>query len=56
MGAVQLAGQDGERALGLDRGGGVVGLAHPLLHDRAQLLRQPVPDVADLVDVMPTSA
>jgi hypothetical protein len=31
MGAVQLAGKRGQQRLGLDRGAGVVGTAHPFL-------------------------
>ena len=49
MGLVQLAGQRLELGFGFQRGLGVVGLAHPLLGDRAELVRQLVPYVGDLV-------
>ena len=49
MGLVQLAGQFGQQALGLERRFGVVGLAHPLLSDGAEPFGQLVPDVFDLV-------
>ena len=56
MGLVQLAGQRLELGFGFQRRLGVVGLAHPLLGDRAELIRQLVPYVGDLVLLMPTSA
>src|SRR6266487_3794646 len=49
VGLVQLAGQLGQQSLGLDRRGGVVGLAHPPLGDGAQPFGQLVPDIFDLV-------
>jgi hypothetical protein len=42
-------GQRDQFGLGLQRGAGVVGLAHPPLGQRAHPLGQPVADVTDFV-------
>jgi len=49
MGLVQLAGELGEQALGLQRRLGVVSLAHPPLGHLPQPVRQLVDHVSDLV-------
>jgi len=49
MGLVQLCGQHLELGLGVQRGRGMVGRSHPTLDRPAEVLGQPVADVADLV-------
>jgi hypothetical protein len=56
MSFVQLGGQRAQLGLGGQRGLGVVGPPHRGRDDRAQLVRQPILHVPDLVKFMPTSA
>ncbi len=54
MGLVQFLGQCGQQRLGLERGAGVVRLAHPSPDRSAHLLGQVVTHVPQLVDLAPT--
>jgi hypothetical protein len=56
VGLVQLRGQSGQQGFGIQRGAGVLGRPHVSLDRAMHLLRQVVTNVADRVELMPSSA